>query len=784
MIKLSHKLRATCIAAAVFVFSELSATFAQQATDEPIGFTGHGAMFDGAGNQITPTPEFIGKALAYYESQILSNLPEEQKAEFQKMRSAAEELLVGDALEQVMVQANLVEWLAKIQPEKFGDKTLSKVFALKRSIGIDAKESGGSINAKRNVISPEGQERIKNLRQMLQLSGGLKPKSLTSNSGDPYRQECLDNDVPVPVDFGPAWTDHGQIPQNKMFIVSGLQATVKSMVSADPPGLCVALPRHGPESSPGAGDGLVQLDGIICMGQVTNKVCFFDNQDSTDPDGVFTFPLNNPPPVSQWLGGAALDFDGTCSDCHAGENPYIIHPNRPGQTNGLGNLAAAISANLSPNDWHDPIIQSPWPENPGPMNSPPSCDFCHGDADDADKGFAGRLPHISTFLPGYCGSILRAAVGAKNPLLTVGGTLVVNPLPTMPSTSQAGALSCTPTTLSSSPNFRACNAAVHTADCTPSGAPAGSVSCTPELANLLAWCGTAQANDASSRGDPHLLSLDGVSYDFQSGGEFTYLRGPEGFEVQARQTPVPTASAPPPNQHTGLQSCVSINTAVAVRLGKHKISIQQPLEPSEKLPPAIRIDGELVNLDTKAFDLGNGASVATIQNGQGVSLSAPDGTQIEVTSNWWGLHQLRYMNVDVRGTSARDGVLGSIAPTGWLPALSDGSSLGAIPASMAQRFSDLNVKFADSWRVNELSSLFDYLPGQSTKDYTFAEWPPETPICNKAPGLGDMVEEPIDEKKAMEICGKVKDRVRFQQCVFDVSATGEPGFAQLYANAE
>jgi len=30
--------------------------------DEPIAYVGHGAFFDAAGRQITPTPEFVAKA--------------------------------------------------------------------------------------------------------------------------------------------------------------------------------------------------------------------------------------------------------------------------------------------------------------------------------------------------------------------------------------------------------------------------------------------------------------------------------------------------------------------------------------------------------------------------------------------------------------------------------------------------------------------------------------------------------------------------------------------------
>src|SRR5690606_34189345 len=64
---------------------------------------------------------------------------------------------------------------------------------------------------------------------------------------------------------------------------------------------------------------------------------------------------------------------------------------------------------------------------------------------------------------------------------------------------------------------------------------------------------------ADGWGDPHLTTVDGVHYDFQSAGEFTALRE-EGFEVQTRQTEVPTATVPITNPYTGITHCVSVYT--------------------------------------------------------------------------------------------------------------------------------------------------------------------------------------------------------------------------------
>jgi hypothetical protein len=90
-----------------------------------------------------------------------------------------------------------------------------------------------------------------------------------------------------------------------------------------------------------------------------------------------------------------------------------------------------------------------------------------------------------------------------------------------------------------------------------------------------------------SEGDPHIKTIDGVNYDLQTAGEFVLLRD-EGLELQARHTPVTTAGPLGPNPYTGLSTCVSVNTAVAVRSGGQHISYQPrlraPIDPDRPMP--------------------------------------------------------------------------------------------------------------------------------------------------------------------------------------------------------
>lgn len=283
---------------------------------------------------------------------------------------------------------------------------------------------------------------------------------------------------------------------------------------------------------------------------------------------------------------------------------------------------------------------------------------------------------------------------------------------------------------------------------------------------------------AAKEGDPHLTTVNGVHYDFQSAGEFVSLRDYDGLEIQTRQTPVPTASVVGPNPHTGLTTCVSLNTAVAAGMGTHRVTYEPNLsgvpDPSGL---QLRVDGELTILGPNGIDLGNGGRVANGPAGSGIEVDFPNASIMIVTPNWWPSQGQWYLNVDVFQTPALEGVLGAIGPNNWLPLLPDGTSLGPIPASLHQRYVDLYQRFADAWRVTDKTSLFDYAPGTSTATFTLKSWPPENPPCvipNKPPV------KPVSPQVAELACRGITSKNMHANCVFDVTVTGERGFAKLY----
>jgi len=288
-------------------------------------------------------------------------------------------------------------------------------------------------------------------------------------------------------------------------------------------------------------------------------------------------------------------------------------------------------------------------------------------------------------------------------------------------------------------------------------------------------------------GDPHMTTVDGVHYDFQSAGEFTALRE-DDLEIQTRQRPVSSTTVPGPSEYTGLGVCVSTYSAVALRIGSNRISLQPNL--SGQPDPSglqLRVNGKLVTLTDSGIDLRAGGSTqASVQlegritkaAGGAYEFTNARGTQLVATPAYWPAQQIWYMNLNVYQTSATRGIWGRLAGYSWLPALPNGTSLGPKPESLSQRYQDLYVKFADAWRVSDATSLFDYAPGTNTATFTRAEWPRFNP--ESCAFEGQTSAPPATAEVAAQACSAITNAAHKADCMFDVAVTGETGFAQTY----
>lgn len=723
---------------------------AVQADDkEPIATIGHGGFFDQSGKQIALTLEFVAQAQAWYRAKLLSTLTDSKRAEFaqyeKRLNADVSNLLVvkQSRQSQLVVQQYLLDWLVANSDISKDGRTVGKLNALKYALHwrIPSREKLKDFQyGEEFKLDPELE---KKLRSPKFNHAAVRSPTATVNQGQAYLTQCSDDGVPIPPRIGlldPAglngWKSQGFIPINDQFIGQNngpSPAEVRTYQSSSPAGMCFALPRYTNNAKTTVG-----LDGVICLGQQSSKVCFWDNQMNGQgfpfatgtqiPIGVPDLTIN---PAGQYqAGGFELNngSGGVCTDCHAGQNPYIIHPNV-----NLGSGVFMGSLNPPPHSLtfgvsrYDPFVPASWPQNQlsmSPPYVPAVCSGCH-----VAGGSAGAFPHLSTEIQsGYCNTVLAQAITK-----------------TM-----------------------------------PPGNPGGEAS-NPTVIAFQNWCGVPTSSGPSDRGDPHLTTTNGINYDFQAAGEFTALRNSAtGFELQTRQTPVSVTFTPGVNAHTGLASCVSLNTAVAVRIGKHSLTYEPSGKFTNREQLQLRLDDVPTTVPTSGLNLGNGNLITRADSSGGLDIKLSDGTHLIITPNFWTDQGYWYLNVEVLNTPAREGTMGYIPAGNWLPLAPNGSSFGAMPASLANRHILLNQIFANAWRVTNTTSLFDYAAGTSTADFTDLNWPPKPGEPCKASSGPVVRGEPVKPDVARRLCSQLKDKAAYENCVFDVITTRDPGVAKAY----
>jgi hypothetical protein len=295
-------------------------------------------------------------------------------------------------------------------------------------------------------------------------------------------------------------------------------------------------------------------------------------------------------------------------------------------------------------------------------------------------------------------------------------------------------------------------------------------------------------------GEPHINTIGGNYYNFQAAGEFVALLDPDGTEIQTRQTPIPTL-APGNNDpngldNDGLTSCLAMNTAVAAKVGSHRVTYEPAFTgPYASGPFQLRIDGKLTTLDAQGVNLGDGGQVKNSSEGGGIEVDFPDGkimTAIPGVS-YASMHLLNVtfenlglVSEPVKATES--GLASAFATGSWLPALPNGASVGPMPSALHDRFVTLYDTFANAWRVNGSNSLFDYAPNTSTSTFTNTAWPVENAQTCTIPN--QPAAQPVSAAAAKDACKSISDKALYASCVFDVQATGNTGFGDTYVLTE
>jgi hypothetical protein len=269
--------------------------------------------------------------------------------------------------------------------------------------------------------------------------------------------------------------------------------------------------------------------------------------------------------------------------------------------------------------------------------------------------------------------------------------------------------------------------------------------CDDDLEEALAW------------GDPHVVSYDGLYFDFQGAGEYVVAESTAGapLMVQVRQEP----------STSGRCATVSIHTAVAMRVGASRVAfdVNDPDGP-------LRIDGDPVELPGDYLELPTGGTIsrsADRPNRYIVRFPAGEVAEVEV----------RAVNIDLylKLPPTRLGQVRGVWGTWDGDASNEITTRSGVVLTEPVEFDAFYGDFAESWRVQPEETLFDYAPGDDTDTFTIPDFP------GRPAGLDE-----ADAAAARQVCtdAGVTDPVLLEACAVDVHCMADGSFADAFVGVD
>ncbi|WP_235528909.1 cadherin domain-containing protein, partial [Cylindrospermopsis sp. CR12] len=277
-------------------------------------------------------------------------------------------------------------------------------------------------------------------------------------------------------------------------------------------------------------------------------------------------------------------------------------------------------------------------------------------------------------------------------------------------------------------------------------------------------------------GDPHLVTLDGLAYDFMAVGEFVLVETTPGsdnpFQVQVRYEPYPGSEV------------VSITTRMAVKLGERRIELQLGSD-------QLLVDGVIVSIDPA--DINGDGNIDPAEGGVDINgdgnfdiqrRAITNGNEYTITLNDLG-EQVRveiydaFMDVNVLvaesptgSTRGFRGLLGNRNNDRTDDLTGRDGTLYSQPVS----FENLYGAFANSWRLdavgtnNGKDSLFSYGVGERFGGFDRSNFPQ---------GVIDLNQVPADLLTAARTAAAgITDPVLRDAAIYDYLLTGERSFIQ------
>lgn len=264
---------------------------------------------------------------------------------------------------------------------------------------------------------------------------------------------------------------------------------------------------------------------------------------------------------------------------------------------------------------------------------------------------------------------------------------------------------------------------------------------------------------AFATGDPHLLTHDGLGYDFHAAGEYVLMRATNGemFELQSRMSPA--------------GENVTANVAAALQLGEDTIMIA-PGATQLRINGDARAlaDGDLIRLDTSVITReGNSYKIYAIAPDDSQSLIQVDivGSRVDIGV---GLSSYWQNNVE--------GLLGNFNGTIDDDLVFDG---GTKSLQIPLQFGDdaeagtygVYGEFRDYWRVNDETTLFTYSAGEGPDSFYLADYPTQMIT------LDDFSPEARAEAGALaEAAGLTPGSFAFNNAVLDLLVTQDESYLE------
>jgi len=255
--------------------------------------------------------------------------------------------------------------------------------------------------------------------------------------------------------------------------------------------------------------------------------------------------------------------------------------------------------------------------------------------------------------------------------------------------------------------------------------------------------------DPGSFGDPHVLTLDGLKYDFQAVGEFILIEDADdpSFVVQVRQS-----------RFLGFTT-MSVNTAVAASVAGDRVVVYARKDPPVWIDGTPRVIGSSEGLSRGG----------TVTNDGGVFVIRwPTGEELTVLTAWKALVNVSYRPSESRPRSHVRGLLGTHDSN----AANDLTTRSGKTLRTPSRPNDLYAVFGQSYRIRDAESLFDYSEGESTATFTDRSFPllhgtpPRPPAAAVARARASCERAGVTGAQALEACAT------------DVAITGDIGFAR------